>query len=88
MKIPAMTAAQGNDDELRAAQALIEREIVRPELQPAEAEALREVLFSLREKNVQRVSSVWRDAFAEVRTANDGLRQAQIHLENYFGRPA
>ena len=88
MKIPAMTAAQGNDDDLRAAQALIEREIVRPELQPAEAEALREVLFSLREKNVQRVSSVWRDAFAEVRTANEGLRQAQVHLENYFGRPA
>ena len=88
MKIPAMTAAHGNDDDLRAAQALIEREIVRPELQPAEAEALREVLFSLREKNVQRVSSVWRDAFAEVRTANEGLRQAQVHLENYFGRPA
>jgi hypothetical protein len=88
MKIPAMTAAQANDDDLRAAQSLIEREIVRPELQPAETEALREVLFSLREKNVQRVSSVWRDAFAEVRTANEGLRQAQLHLENYFGRSA
>jgi hypothetical protein len=89
MKIPAMTAApHGNEDDLRAAQSLIEREIVRPELQPSEAEALREVLFSLREKNVQRVSSVWRDAFAEVRTENDGLRQAQAHLENYFGRSA
>ena len=89
MKIPAMAAApHGIEDDLRAAQSLIEREIVRPELQPSEAEALREVLFSLREKNVQRVSMVWRDAFAEVRTANDGLRQAQSHLENYFGRPA
>jgi hypothetical protein len=88
MKIPAMTASQANDDDLRAAQSLIEREIVRPELLPSETEALREVLFSLREKNVQRVSSVWRDAFDEVRTANDGLRQARAHLENYFGRPA
>jgi hypothetical protein len=88
MKIPAMTATQANDDDLRAAQSLIEREIVRPELLPSESEALREVLFSLRERNVQRVSSVWRDAFAEVRTANEGLRQAQVHLENYFGRPA
>jgi hypothetical protein len=88
MKIPAMTAAHGNDDDLRAAQSLIEREIVRPELLPSETEALREVLFSLRERNVQRVSSVWRDAFDEVRTGNDGLRQARAHLENYFGRPA
>ncbi|HEY0160067.1 MAG TPA: hypothetical protein VGF28_22460 [Thermoanaerobaculia bacterium] len=87
MKIPAM-AAQPGDDDLRSAQALIEREIGRPELLPSETEALREVLFSLRERNVQRVSSVWRDAFAEVRTANEGLRQAQGHLENYFGRPA
>jgi hypothetical protein len=87
MKIPAMTAAQqGSDDDLRTAQSLIEREMSRPELQPAETEALREVLFGLRERNVQRVASVWRDAFAEVRTPNEGLRQAQALLENYFGR--
>jgi hypothetical protein len=88
MKIPAMTAQQGSDDDLRTAQSLIEREIARPDLQPAETEALREVLFSLRERNVQRVASVWRDAFAEVRSPNEGLRQAQTLLENYFGRPS
>jgi hypothetical protein len=84
MKIPALT--QHNDDDLRAAQSQLEREIARPDLQPAETEALREVLFSLRERNVQRVSTVWRDAFAEVRTPSDALRQAQSHLESYFAK--
>jgi hypothetical protein len=84
MKIPALT--QHNDDELRAAQTQLEREIARTDLQPSETEALREVLFSLRERNVQRVSTVWRDAFAEVRSPSDALRQAQTHLENYFGK--
>jgi hypothetical protein len=91
MKIPAMTSpgTQANpDEELRSAQSLLEREIARPELGPAEVEALREVLFGLRERNTQRVSSIWRDAFAEVRTPTEGLRQAQTHLENYFGRPS
>ena len=86
MKIPAL--AQPNDDDLRAAQSQLEREIARPDLQPAETEALREVLFSLRERNVQRVSTVWRDAFAEVRTPSDALRQAQSHLESYFTKHA
>jgi hypothetical protein len=84
MKIPAL--AQHNDDELRSAQTQLEREIARPDLQPAETEALREVLFSLRERNVQRVSMVWRDAFAEVRSPSDALRQAQLHLETYFAK--
>lgn len=86
MKIPAMTVPQGSDDDLRAAQSLLERQIARPDLQPSETEALREVVFGLRERNVQRVASVWRDALAEVRVPDDGLRQAQSHLENYFGR--
>ena len=89
MKIPAMTSPGSHpvpEDELRTAQLLLERELARPELGPAEVEALREVLFGLRERNVQRVGSIWRDAFAEVRTPSEGLRQVQTHLENYFGR--
>lgn len=88
MKIPAMTApgnvpapAAGDDDHLRAAQALLEREVTRADLTPPEVEALREVLFGLRERNVQRVSSIWRDALAEVRHQTDALRQAAEHLE-------
>ena len=85
MKMAAL-AQHGGEDDLRAAQSLLEREIARPDLQPGETEALREVLFSLRERNVQRVSSVWRDAFAEVRSPSDALRQAQSHLDSYFSR--
>ncbi|HYH08352.1 MAG TPA: hypothetical protein VEK11_14945 [Thermoanaerobaculia bacterium] len=91
MKIPAMTSPGTQpipDDELRTAQTLLEREIGRPELAPPEVEALREVLFGLRERNAQRVGSIWRDAFAEVRTPSEGLRQVQTHLENYFNRPS
>jgi hypothetical protein len=85
MKIPAMTApgttpAAGEEDHIRAAQLLLEKEITRADLTPAELEAIREVLFGLRERNTTRVASIWRDAFAEVRTS-DGLRQAADHLE-------
>ena len=91
MKIPAMTAPTaainiGPEEELRAAQLLLERQIARPDLSPPEAEALREVLFGLRERNLQRIGTIWRDAFAEVRTPDDGLRQAQTYLETYFNR--
>ena len=85
MKIPAMTTpiAQATTDEehLRLAQALLEREVARPELTGPEADALREVLFGLRERNLQRVAIIWRDAFAEVKTRSENLRQAYEHLE-------
>ena len=90
MKIPAMnvtaTATGPQDDELRAAQAILERELARPDLGAREGEALREVLYALRERNTARVATVWRDAFAEVRTPTEGLRQAHDHLERYFGK--
>lgn len=90
MKIPAMnvTPQQAPDDDLRAAQSLLEREMVRTDLLPSETEALREVLFGLRERSLQRVGMIWREAFAEVRTPDDTLRQAQAHLESYFGKLA
>jgi hypothetical protein len=86
MKIPAMNASPAPKEDLRIAQSLLERVMARTDLPPAEAEALREVLFGLRERNMTRVGNIWRDAFAEVRTADDALRQAQAHLESYFGR--
>src|SRR5688572_24510726 len=83
MKIPAMSApgaqATSDDEHLRLAQALLEREVARPDLSGPEADALREVLFGLRERNVQRVSLIWRDAFAEVKTRSENLRQAYEH---------
>lgn len=91
MKIPAMNVvpqppAIGGEEDLRIAQSLLERVMARTDLPPAESEALREVLFGLRERNMTRVGNIWRDAFAEVRTTDDALRQAQGHLESYFGK--
>ena len=82
MKIPAMSVAVANAEEhLRQAQTLLEREVARQDLSGPEADALREVLFGLRERNVQRVSLIWRDAFAEVKTRSENLRLAYEHLE-------
>jgi len=73
-------------DLLRAAQTILEREVARPELAAPEAEALREVLFALRERNVARVGVIWRDAFSEVKSPSDAVRQAHDYLERYFAR--
>lgn len=83
---PVITHTQplGDDEHLRMAQALLERELGRTDLQPSEAEALREVLYALRERNVARVGIVYKQAFAEMKTTSDGIQQAREHLETYF----
>jgi hypothetical protein len=73
-------------EHLRNAQALLEREMTRTDLAPGEAEALREVLYALRERNLPRIANVYRDAFAEVKTPSEALRQALDHLDRYFRR--
>jgi len=73
-------------DHLRSAQALLEREVTRTDLTPAETEALREVLYGLRERNLPRIANVYRDAFSEVKAPSDMLRQALDHLDRYFRR--
>ena len=73
-------------EHLRSAQALLERELSRTDLAPGEAEALREVLYGLRERNVPRVANVYREAFAEVKVPSEALRQALDHLDRYFRR--
>jgi len=92
MKVPAVTSTMPGvlpqeDDHLRAAQTALEKEITRADLTGPEAEALREVLFGLRERNVQRVGLTWREAFAEVRNPTENIRTAYDHLEKYFGKP-
>jgi cytoskeletal protein CcmA (bactofilin family) len=74
-----------NTEHLRAAQALIERELARPDVQARDAEALREVLYAIREQNVSRIHSIYRSAFAEIVSPSEPLRQAYDHLEQYFG---
>lgn len=86
--IPAAAHAPRDEgaEHLRNAQALLEREMSRPDLAPAEAEALREVLYALRERNLPRIANVYRDAFSEVKAPSEGLRQALDHLDRYFRR--
>jgi hypothetical protein len=82
----ALPSAPGRDEsQLREAQMLIERELTRPDLPPRDSEALREVLYALREHNVARIGSIYRSAFAEIRNASDALKQAFEKLEQYFG---
>ena len=89
MKIPAVTVPPstaaapnaGQEEHLRAAQTLIEREVTRTDLSPADTEALREVLVGLRERNLQRVGLTWREAFGDLATRSDVLRQAAAHLD-------
>src|SRR3954454_1938196 len=77
---------EDSGEHLRVAQSLLEREIGRTDLAPAEAEALREVLYALRERNVTRVGGIYRGAFAELKTQSEGVRQAYEHLDKYFQR--
>jgi hypothetical protein len=88
MRVAAVTtpASAVEDERLRAAQTALEREVARPELAGAEADALREVLFGLRERNVTRVSNIWREAFAEVRAPSENVRAAYDQLERYFAK--
>jgi hypothetical protein len=78
----------GSAEQLRTAQTLLERELARPDLPPKEAEGLREVLYAIREHNISRISSIYRAAFAEVRTPSDSLRQAYESLDRFFASRA
>src|SRR5207248_10743725 len=84
--IPQLNAETVAAEHLRAAQSLLEREIGRTDLAPAEAEALRELLYALRERNLARVGSIYRDAFSELSAPSATLKQAFEHLEKYFQR--
>jgi hypothetical protein len=78
---PATAGTASEGDHLRLAQSLIEREIARTDLGTSEVEALREVLYAVRERNVQRIGSVYREAFAELKNPSIALRQAYEHIE-------
>jgi len=51
---------------------------------PVTSEALREVLYGLRERNIPRIANVYRDAFSEVKNPSDTLRQALEPIDRYF----
>jgi hypothetical protein len=71
---------------LQQALAILEREIRRPELDAHSAEVLREIVFSLLEKNVQRTQLIYRDAFSELTMPSETLHQAYELLDHHFSR--
>jgi hypothetical protein len=71
---------------LQQALGILEREIRRPELDAHSAEVLREIVFSLLEKNVQRTQLIYRDAFSELTTPSETLHQAYELLDHHFTR--
>jgi hypothetical protein len=87
MKIPATsTPAAGapppEEEHLRLAQTLLEREVSRPDVTGAAADALRAVLQALRDRDLQRLRTIYRDAFTEVTSPTENLRLAYEHLDS------
>ncbi len=83
---PVAPPSPTEDEHVRAALAMLEREMARTDLTQAEVESLREVLYALRERNLQRVAMIWRDAFAEVHNRSDNLILAGEHIEYATGQ--
>lgn len=61
---------------LQQALEMIEREIRRPDLNLRDAELLRDVAVSLRERDVAKAGRVYRDAFADLRQPSESMRLA------------
>ena len=71
-------------DHLRNAQSLLERATGRTDLAASDSEAMQDVIHALRDRNVARVGSIYRDALAGARVQSDAVRQAADHLDRYF----
>lgn len=71
---------------LKKALVLIEQELQRTDLDPASAEALREVLFALREKDLLRTGLIYRDAFSELTVPSQALQRAYELIDGHFTR--
>ncbi|MEO8218851.1 MAG: hypothetical protein ABI718_17385 [Acidobacteriota bacterium] len=69
---------------LDQALSLLEAEVRRPELDNRSSEAIREVIFALRERDLQRAGLIYRDAFTELSTPSEELRRAYDMLATYF----
>lgn len=73
-------------ESLQQALQLLEHEIARPDLDARASENLREVVFGLRERDVQRVQLIYRDAFSEITVPSAGVRSAYTLIDGYFNR--
>ena len=82
---PPIAQAQ-HPEALRQALALLEVETRRPDIDPQTADALREVVYALRERNVQRLSTVYREAFSEIIGPTETVRKAYDLIDDYLKR--
>lgn len=71
---------------LRQALSLLEVETRRPDIDAHTADALREVVYALRERNVQRLSTVYREAFSEIIGPTETVRKAYDLIDDYLKR--
>jgi hypothetical protein len=69
---------------LRQAVAIIDHEIRRADLDPRTGEILREIAFSIRERDLQRTSIIYREAFGEIASPSDNVRSAYHLIDGYF----
>lgn len=70
--------------QLREALTILEQEIQQPELDAQSKEALREVVFALRARNLQRAGLIYRDSFSELTSPSPKLRAAYDLLATHF----
>lgn len=73
-------------DKLQQALGILELEVRKPDLDPQSSEALREVVFALREQDYTRASLIYRDAFRELRSPSEQLRSAYTLLDGHFAQ--
>lgn len=76
--LPSVPQSIAGSDEapLQTARELLEKELAGTQLDYGSAEILREVLFSLQEKDMQRVRVIYKDAVDEVKSPSDDVRTA------------
>lgn len=90
---PAIAAApaypqQPASDHLQQAQTLIEQELARADFPAAEGQGLREILYAIREHNESRIGSIYRAAFAEIKSPSDGIKQAYEAIAKFVASRA
>lgn len=86
--IPGNVAEGALPQPLQEALTILEGEIQRPDLDSQSKEALREVVFALRARNLQRAGLIYRDSFSEVTVPSEKLRTAYDLLDTHFRNAA
>lgn len=81
---PAQESTEDLPRPLRDALKTLETEVKRADIDPRSADALREVVFSLQEVDLQRARLIYRDAFSELTFPSPALKTAYEQIDSYF----